>query len=161
MYHLVGSLMITPDHPIVSAESDNSRNTQGVDSNSILTVHNQERAEFGVTTLTWSNTHAADALTWADHLVTLQVIDGSNAHDPNPNSNTGENFGVRRHNVMNHATPDQMQQMWLREKNKHDGTLPPRSGHYGQMVSPVTTEVGCATTSTLGGPFAQSGGTDG
>jgi len=46
-------------------------------------VHNQEHAEFGVTTLTWSNTHAADALTWADHLVTLQVIGGSNAHDPN------------------------------------------------------------------------------
>ena len=83
MYHLVGSLMITPDHPLVSAESDNSRNTQGVGSNSILTVHNQEHAELGVTTLTWSNTHAADALTWADHLVTLQVIGGSNAHDPN------------------------------------------------------------------------------
>jgi len=46
-------------------------------------VHNQEHAELGVTTLTWSNTHAADALTWADHLVTLQVIGGSNAHDPN------------------------------------------------------------------------------
>lgn len=121
-----------------------------MDSNSILSVLNQERAEVGDKPLTWRNTLAADAQTWADHLVTLQVIVELNAYDPNQNSNTGDNIGVRGHKVMNPAPPDQMQQIWSREKSDYEGTFQPGSGHNGQMVSPVTTEVGCATASTLG-----------
>ena len=52
-------------------ESNNTGNAQGEDLvNTILTVHNQERAEVGVPPLTWSDKLAADSQTWANQMET-------------------------------------------------------------------------------------------
>src|SRR6476661_8327470 len=46
-----------------STASNNVGDTQGVDVNGILALHNKERAAVGVPPLTWSNTLAASAQT--------------------------------------------------------------------------------------------------
>ena len=50
--------------------SNNTGNVQGEDLvSSVLAMQNQERAAVGVPPLTWSDTIAASAQTWADHVL--------------------------------------------------------------------------------------------
>ena len=39
--------------------------------NTILNIHNQERTAVNVPALSWNNSIAADAQSWADHITTL------------------------------------------------------------------------------------------
>ena len=85
-HQILGLLMImliyqqrsTENNPILPSEStlnNNSGNVQGENLvNSILAVHNQERAAVGVQPLTWSDTLAAGAQTWAQHLATIRRV---------------------------------------------------------------------------------------
>jgi len=64
----------TENNPTLPSEfplGNNTENLQGEDlTSSILAVHNQERAAVGVQPLTWSDTLAASAQSWAQHLAT-------------------------------------------------------------------------------------------
>jgi uncharacterized protein YkwD len=88
-----GGTITTTDNsatlPTTSTASNNAGNAQGGDlANSILAVHNQERAAVGVPPLVWSDELAAGAQTWAEHLATT----GEFAHNPNRPNGVGESI---------------------------------------------------------------------
>ena len=136
----------TENNPPLSSEStlsNNTGNVQGDDlSNSILTVHNQERAAVGVQPLTWSDTLASSAQTWAQHLATT----GNFAHDPNVPNGVGENIAGFNPSL-GVSAPGEGQSLWVDEKkNYNGGVLTPENwyptGHYTQMIWKDTTEIG-------------------
>ena len=113
--------------------------------NTVLAVHNRERAAVGSPPLVWSDELAAEAKTWAEHLVTT----GEFAHETAIFPAKGENIaqgGAGFH------SEEQLMQDWVNEKEDWNGApvtdenLYP-IGHYVQMVSPASKAVGCATAS--------------
>jgi hypothetical protein len=124
--------------------------SHGVDlATSILTVHNQERAEVGVPPLTWSDELAAGAQAWADHIATTGEFSHSQC-----SGCYGENLGARGHSAV--IPTAQILASWVSEKNNYDGgPFDPTTqtnettvyAHYTQMVWNGTTEVGCGTES--------------
>ena len=117
-------------------------------------MHNQERTAVGVPPLTWSDTLAASAQTWAEHLIVIGKIEHS----------TGQPYGEN----LAWAGPPQrkLSPSWLsrgptKRKTMYRAplaTLAP--SHYTQMVWKDTKQVGCGFASGPGGPGAQYGGTD-
>jgi cysteine-rich secretory family protein len=119
--------------------------------NSILAVHNSERAAVGVPPLLWSDKLAADAKPWAEHLATTTEF----AHDPTASSKgEGENLAGFITSVSETGGGETL---WVNEKaNWHGGLFVAGAGtgHYTQMVWRDTKEVGCATASGGGHPFS-------
>jgi len=132
------------------AESVLAGTSQGMDfAESVLAVHNQERAEVGVQPLTWSNELASGAQTWAEHIATT----GEFAHSQCSEC-YGENLAARDHTTV--VPMAQALASWVSEKNNYQGgPFDPATqtnastvyAHYTQMVWNGTTEVGCATDS--------------
>jgi len=135
----------------------------------ILKVHNDERAAVGkgVPDLVWSSSLAADAKTWADHLVTLnqgKPIDKLTASDLVHSTGTG--YGENLHQSgewgtlpISQPSTKSLLQGWVAEKNNYKGGPlseadfrpgAPVIGHYTQMVWKNTKEVGCATAIAKG-----------
>jgi uncharacterized protein YkwD len=133
-----------------STASNNIGNAQGENlASSILAVHNQERAAVGVPPLTWSDTLAASAQTWAQHLAT------SGEFKHSPDTSYGENIaGYTLDGGV--SAPGEGQSKWVEEKNKYVPGNPASSdtGHYTQMVDKQSTEVGCGTATGDGHPFS-------
>ena len=141
-------------------EGNNTGNAQGEDLvNSILTVHNQERAEVGVPPLTWSDKLAASAQTWADQMEAT----GEFAHSTCCGAfrDYGENIaGI--YDTTSIAAIADGQARWVAEKSDPGYFGGPfqligpngAPGHYTQMVWRTTTEVGCATASQSGLQYA-------
>jgi uncharacterized protein YkwD len=117
--------------------------------NSVLDLHNQERALVGVSPLTWNDTLAADAQTWAEHVATT----GDFAHSTCSEC-YGENLAARNHTT---AVPvAQELANWVSEKNNYKGEpFDPTTqtnasnvyAHYTQMVWNNTSQIGCGTDS--------------
>jgi pathogenesis-related protein 1 len=115
---------------------------------SILDVHNRERGAVGVAPLTWSNSLAAGAQTWAQQIATT----GRFAHDPvytgiscfqaRTNPCYGENIAGFFTSV---SEPDGGQTKWVNEKSSYPPYDLFANGHYTQMVWHNTKEIGCAT----------------
>ena len=148
----------TENSPATSSEStlsNNTGNVQGDDlANSILSVHNQERAAVGVPPLVWSNDLASGAQTWAQNLATT----GEFAHDPNRPSGVGENIAGFNPSL-GVSAPGEGQSLWVDEKKDYQGgVLTPENwyptGHYTQMVWKDTKEVGCGTAGGEGHPYS-------
>jgi len=145
-----GSTTTTTDNsatlPTTSTGNNNTENTADL-ANSILAVHNSERAAVGVPPLVWSVDLAAGAKAWADHLATT----GEFAHDANRPNGVGENLaGFNPSKGV--SAPGEGQQLWVAEKNNWNGGMYPSGcasgkvcGHYTQMVWKDTKEVGCGT----------------
>ena len=86
--------------------------------NSILALHNSERAAVGVPALVWSDKLAADAKPWAEHLATS----GEFVHDTN-RGNVGENIAGFFSGV---SAPGEGQSKWVDEKKDwNGGRVPP------------------------------------
>jgi cysteine-rich secretory family protein len=107
--------------------------------NTILAIHNRERALVGVPPLVWSESLAAGAQTWADHLVAIST----NVHSTT--QGYGENIAWRSHGV--DALP-LLVESWVAEKNGYN--VAPfqwdrdvTHAHYTAMVWRTTTEIGC------------------
>jgi hypothetical protein len=64
-----------------NAQGDTNTGSMSADwANSILAVHNSERAAVGVPSLVWSNSLAAGAQAWAEHLATIgKLVHASDA----------------------------------------------------------------------------------
>jgi uncharacterized protein YkwD len=147
----------TENNPTLPSESplgNNTENVQGDDlTSSILAVHNQERAAVGVQPLTWSDTLAAGAQTWAQHLAT------SGEFKHSPDTSYGENLAgfTLAEGV---SAPGGGQSLWVDEKSNYVPGTPilennfRNIGHYTQMVWKDTTQVGCGTATGNGHPFS-------
>jgi uncharacterized protein YkwD len=133
-----------------STASNNTGNTSADFVNTILAVHNSERAAVGVQPLVWNNTLAAGAKAWAENLAATGKFEHSTCCGAF--RDYGENLAG--------FYPDQPMTGWpagwVAEKNNyHGGPIPPDTpasgpqaiGHYTQMVWRNTTSVGCGTGS--------------
>jgi uncharacterized protein YkwD len=145
------SSMLRPSYAQVDATTQNA----------ILNMHNQERTAVQVPTLTWSDSLARDAQSWANNIVSRNLrwdLCGSQQdpqgmqcppHVPRDQANgQGENL------AWGYNTPVvTLAQGWANEKRNYvpgtpiDWSLgyPNVYGHYTQMVWTSTTQIGCGT----------------
>ena len=88
--------------------------------NKILEVHNSERDAVKVEPLTWSDSKAATAQTWAQQIATTGIFD----HDPvhTGPSCTGPCYGENIAGFFNDVSePNGGQSKWAAEKSSYDG----------------------------------------
>jgi uncharacterized protein YkwD len=114
--------------------------------NTILEIHNSERAAVGVPPLVWSDSLAASAQAWAEHLATIPEM---------VHSGPGENIAGF---FVDPTEPTGGTSLWVNEKTLYQGGVLTQenwypTGHYTQMVWRNTQEVGCgAAPPGTGGP---------
>jgi len=120
-------------------------------SDAILKMHNDERTAVRVPPLVWSNSLAADAKSWADHLATLnngKMLNELTQNDLPHSTGTGqgENLAFSWNAGTGQVSPPSTESLvsgWINEK-------PYMGGHYTQMVWKDTKEVGCAIATSNG-----------
>jgi hypothetical protein len=121
----------------------------------ILSIHNRERTAVDLPSLSWSDSLAANAKNWADHIASLGLQPGQKAPHAkfDMNNPQGENlaWGTKGYFTANIGA-----QSWADEKSNYvkgtkippyvEGQPPPEpvTGHYTQMVWKDTTQIGCA-----------------
>jgi uncharacterized protein YkwD len=142
--------------------------------NTILAIHNRERAAVGVPPLVWNDQLAAGAKSWAEHLATID--EGVHSTD----MSYGENLAWNGHGCgLSFSGPLSTQpnfpldynkevcpgdglrtmvESWVNEKTNYHGNGQPLSnadfevaGHYTQMVWRDVTSVGCGMATTNNG----------
>jgi hypothetical protein len=127
--------------------------------NSILAVHNSERAAVGVPPLVWSNSLAAGAQAWAEHLAatgTGTLVHATDAQKGCPCGEVLAGFDWSK----GPTAPGGGTSLWVAEKNDYNGGpvgngYAPNGkpiGHYTQMVWRNEQEVGCGAA--YGSPFS-------
>ena len=153
------SISIQGFRPGNASSSQQSNNTDFV--NSILEIHNRERAAVGVPPLVWSDKLAADAKLYAEHLVATGKFDHPSTEwlAAHPTGPEGENLAGNRRTPVSSPPPlpssiARMEQGWIAEKDFYQGypsqTGDTATGHYTQMVWRDTTAVGCGYASAGG-----------
>jgi pathogenesis-related protein 1 len=136
------------------------------DMRDVLDIHNRERAFVGYTPLTWSDSLAAEAQNWANHLATLGIICGpEGCQPPAPHGANNENIasGYVFPAEFGRTSPAEYAQMWADEKVQYNAGQ--RSGlgigHYTAMVWKSTSEVGCGfVAGAVPDELGRGGGTD-
>ena len=130
--------------------------------NTILNMHNQERNAVRVPTVTWSDSLARDAQTWADRVVSMNLrwdICGNPQQDPQgrqcpPHVPRDQANGQGENLAWGYNYPlTSLAQGWANEKSNYAPGTPIASnlgypnvyGHYTQMVWQSTTQIGCGT----------------
>jgi uncharacterized protein YkwD len=120
----------------------------------VLDIHNNERDAVGSPPLRWSDSLAANAKNWAEHLA--ETLKGAPITQASHSKGTGqgENLSQRGDSRGPSAisTADLLQG-WVSEKNGYnlapfDFNRDYAHAHYTQMVWKTTTEVGCGTASS-------------
>jgi len=114
---------------------------------SLLAIHNRERADVGVPPLVWDERLAAEAASYIPDLIDLGDLEHS---DEAMEGETGENLSM---GTDGHYSPEDLVQLWVDERSIFTpGIFPNVSrtgdwsevGHYTAMVWRDTTQVGCA-----------------
>jgi pathogenesis-related protein 1 len=129
----------TPPPAAIPPPATNTGTMSADWANSVLAVHNSERAAVGVPPLVWSDSLATSAQTWAEHLATIPEM---------VHSGPGENIAGF---FTDPTEPRGGTSLWVAEKqNWHGGVLTEENwyptGHYTQMVWRSTTDVGCGVS---------------
>ncbi|HST35585.1 MAG TPA: CAP domain-containing protein [Allosphingosinicella sp.] len=114
---------------------------------SLLAIHNRERAQVGVPPLVWDEALAAEAASYVPELIDLGDLEHS---DEAMEGETGENLAM---GTAGYYSPEALTQLWVDEKNSFENGIFPNVsrtgdwdevGHYTAMVWRETTSVGCA-----------------
>ena len=140
----------------------------------VLDIHNRERALVSTggvifPPLTWSNSLAAEAQSYADHLKTLGIVCGlQGCQPPVPHGAANENIalGYVYPADFPRTSPAEYAQKWANEKvayNAGQRVSSPSSpiGHYTAMVWKDTREVGCGfVAGAVPDEQGRGGGTD-
>jgi uncharacterized protein YkwD len=141
-----------------STASNNTGNASADFVNTILAVHNSERAAVGVPPLVWNDTLAAGAKAWAENLAATGKFEHSTccgafwAY--------GENIAGFDPSQGVSAPGGGLMLMVAEKNNYHGGPINPdipanqTIGHYTQMVWRSTTSVGCGTGSGSKLPYS-------
>ena len=150
----------TGPNAALRVESNSTGNVTGGDfAKTILADINQERALVGVPPLTWDNTLAADAQTYADYLASTGKMEHPSQAwvDAHPTVPEGENLAYIAGVGVGASSPTSLAQgafdFWFSEKANYHGQ-PTGSeggvviGHYTQMVWKSTTKIGCASATS-------------
>jgi pathogenesis-related protein 1 len=137
------------------------------DMRAVLDLHNRERALVGFPPLTWSNSLAAEAQNWANHLATLGIVCGpQGCQPPVPHGANNENIAlgyVYPADVLPRTSPAEYAQRWADEKVRYNAgqRTGPGIGHYTAMVWRATSEVGCGfVAGAVPDELGRGGGTD-
>jgi pathogenesis-related protein 1 len=114
----------------------------------VLDIHNRERALVNALPLTWSNSLAAEAQNWANHLATLGIVCGRDGcQPPAPHGAANENIAVGYVYPADipRTSPAEYAQKWADEKVNYNAGQRTGIGigHYTAMVWKDTREVGC------------------
>jgi len=136
------------------------------DMRDVLDIHNRERALVGFPLLTWSDSLAAEAQNWANHLATLGIVCGpQGCQPPAPHGANNENIalGYVFPAEFGRTSPANYTQGWADEKVQYNAGQ--RSGlgigHYTAMVWKTTSEVGCGfVAGAVPDDLGRGGGTD-
>jgi hypothetical protein len=141
--------------------SQGATNTGGMSAdwaNSILAVHNSERAAVGVPPLVWSDSLAAGAQAWAEQILTTGTW--RHASDAEKGCPCGENIASFSWFYGPTAPQGGGTTNWVVEKSNYvpgtpidHGTIGPNGGvygHYTQMVWRNEQEVGCGVANDGG-----------
>ena len=125
--------------------------------NAILNMHNQERTAVGVPAVTWSDSLARDAQSWANRVVSLNLrwdLCGSDFNQCPPHVPRDQANGQGENLAWGYNYPlTSLAQGWANEKRNYAPGTPIASnlgfpnvyGHYTQMVWQSTTQIGCGT----------------
>ena len=139
--------MTCPSNASATVQSSDTRSSSGGTNQDVWDAHNRCRAEVGVAPLQWSDSLAASAQQWANHLAATGTFEHSHSGENLARGTTGA-YSVTR-----------LFGMWENEKQHFvNGTFPNVSsdgnwmsvGHYTQVVWRDTTEVGCGLASGNG-----------
>ena len=125
--------------------TNNTGNVSADFVNSILAVHNSERAAVGVPPLVWSDKLAAGAKAWAEHLART----GEFAHSTC--CGAFRDYGESIAGFYPDESMSKAQEGWVAEKNHYNGgPIPPDTPASGpQAIGDYTQMVWRATTSVL------------
>jgi uncharacterized protein YkwD len=142
----------TAEAPPAGAPQGATNNVSRADFvNTILGIHNRERAAVGVPPLVWSDTLAADAQEYADHLAAIGNIEHmwASASKEWSNKAHGANENIAWRGPPGPGTLGPMVESWVNEKQYFDGTLNSKNGHYTEMIWKATKELGCGEATGL------------
>ncbi len=133
-------------------QSKNTGNAQADFVNSILAVHNRERAAVGVPPLVWNDTAAAHAKAWVEYLAAGKAggkilhcfqVPASERTDACPEKHhEGENLA----DGPDYFSPARLAQFWFNEKPIL---------HYLQVVSNTSISVGCGIATYMTANFGK------
>jgi len=175
---VIGILMLGTMAATVNAQESSNTGTEHIDvvsganQQSVLDIHNRERAAVGQPALVWSESLASDALGYLHKMVAenqgvVWPTPGGQKlirHDPAISGTQGENLGfATRTGPPDPPKAPSLERLvgsWVAEKNNipsgFTGAFPPGYileppiGHYTQMVWGKTKEVGCAAAIVRG-----------
>jgi hypothetical protein len=140
---VAAAILTVPSLVLQNSHAQSNANLQ----NTALSMHNQERTAVGVAPLTWSNSIANEAQTYANQLKSQGYVCNAQRCDLLPHGANNENLAW---GSVGYPLPG-MIQSWIDEKSRYDGGPIPdgggQAGHYTAMVWHNTREVGCGTAS--------------
>src|SRR5215210_5778740 len=134
-----------------------TRQIDATSQNTILDIHNRERAAVGVPPVTWSDSLATDAQAWADYIVSLNLrwdLCGQDSSQCPPHVPAQQNPNGNGESIAWSSDPSvaALAESWAKEKSNYvPGTPIEQSfgypnnvyGHYTAMVWSNTTQIGC------------------
>ncbi|KAI0732323.1 CAP domain-containing protein [Fomitopsis betulina] len=121
-----------------TAQSSSSTDTSSSDIDEYLSDHNTVRAQHGAAALTWNDTLASAAQSWANGCVFEHSGGTLGPYGENLAAGTGDSYGI-----------DQAIQSWTNEVSSYDPN-DPQPSHFTQVVWKATQQLGCAVQNCNG-----------
>jgi len=116
-----------------------------IDKDGILHDHNIARCMHGASPLTWSDSLASHAQSWAD-TIKGDMRHGGMAFD---GKHVGQNIAMGADSAAMEHEDRKSVKSWMSEESSYRGTYSSESGHYSQVVWKGSRQVGCGMWSGM------------